>query len=83
MEFRRRNDLSQLLHVGGLDVDNVEALILDVEIPEVDSEVIATDEGLSIAVHRDTVNVVGMRVRIRLAGYGGDNSVVMGEARKL
>ena len=44
------NDLSQFLHVGRLDIDNIKALVLNVEVPEVDSEVIAADECLTIAV---------------------------------
>ena len=83
MEFCCGDDLCQLLHVGGLDVDNVETLILDVEVPKIDSKIVATNERLSIAVYRNAVDVVGMRVRIGLAGYGGDNRVVVSETRKL
>ena len=40
--------LSELLHVGGLDVDDVERRVTDAEIPEVDSEIVGRDEGLAI-----------------------------------
>ena len=33
MKFRGGNDLSQLLHVCGFDVHNIEALVLNIEIP--------------------------------------------------
>lgn len=37
MEFGSSNDFSELFHVGWLDIDNVEALVLDVEIPKIDA----------------------------------------------
>jgi hypothetical protein len=40
MEFCSSDDLSQLFHVRRLDVDDVEALILDVEVPQVYSQVV-------------------------------------------
>lgn len=40
MEFSCRDDLRELLHVRWLDVDNIEALVLDIEVPEVDSQVV-------------------------------------------
>ena len=39
-----------------------EALIADLEVPEVDSKVIRRDERLRVAVHGDRVDVVGMCV---------------------
>lgn len=50
VEFCSRDDFGQLFHVCRLDVHDVEALILDVEVPEVDSEIIAADKCLTIAV---------------------------------
>lgn len=50
VKFSGGDNLCQLLHIGGLDVNDVEALVLNVEVPEVDPEVITTDKGLSIAV---------------------------------
>lgn len=77
MKFSSCDDLRKLLHVGRLDIDNVEALVLDVEVPKVDSQIIATDERLSIAIDRYAVDVVGMCVRIRLSRYCSNNCVVV------
>ena len=83
MEFRSRDDLCKLFHVGRLDINNVEALVLDVEVPEVDSQIVATNECLSIAVDRYAVDVVGVCVRIRLSWYCSNNCVVVCEPWKL
>lgn len=37
VEFGGGDDLCEFLHVCGLDVDNVETLVLNVEVPKVDS----------------------------------------------
>jgi hypothetical protein len=78
-----RDDLCQLLHVRRLDVDNVEALVLDVEMPQVDPKVVATDKGFPVAVDRNAVDVVRVGVGIRLSGNRGDDRVVVGQARQL
>jgi hypothetical protein len=44
------DDLSELFHVRWFDIDNIEALVLNVEIPEVDSEIVGTDKGLAITI---------------------------------
>lgn len=41
VEFGGRDDFRQLLHVCGLDIDNVKTLVLDVQIPQVDPEIVA------------------------------------------
>ena len=83
MELRGRNNLSQLLHVCGFDVDYVEALVLDVEVPEVDPQIIAANERFAIAVDRYAVDMVGMRVCIRLTRYCGNDGVVVCESWQL
>lgn len=82
MEFCGSDDLRKLLHIRRLDIHNIEALILDVQIPEVYTQIIATDERLPIAVDRDTVDVVSMSIGISPPRYGGDYCVVMCEAGK-
>ena len=77
------DDLRQLLHICRLDINDIEALVLDVEVPKVDPQVIATDESFPIAVDRYTVNMVGVCVRIRSARYSCDNSIMVCHARKL
>jgi hypothetical protein len=42
------DDLGELLHVGGFDVDDVERCVTDAEIPEIDPEIVGGDEGLAI-----------------------------------
>jgi hypothetical protein len=50
MKLGSCDDLGQLLHVCRLDVNNVEALILNVEVPQVNPEIITADEGLAITI---------------------------------
>ena len=80
MKFCSGDDFGEFLHVCRLDVDNVEALILNVEVPQVYSKIIATDEGLAVAVDGDTVNVICMCVCIRPPRHGSDDGIVVGEA---
>lgn len=80
MEFSSCNDFSQFFHVGWLDIDNVETLVLNVEIPEIYSQVITADESLPITIHGDAVDMVRVCVGICSAGYGGNDSVMVGEA---
>lgn len=81
MELCRGNDLGQFFHICWLDVDYVEALVLDIKIPKVDSKIVATDEGFAVAVYRDAVDVVRMCIRIRPPRNGSDDCVVVGHAR--
>ena len=83
MKFGCRDDFSELFHIRWLDVDDVETLILDVEIPQIDAEVIATYEGLPIAVDGYAVYVVGMSVCVISARDSGDDGVVVGQAGQL
>lgn len=50
VKLRRGYNLCKLLHVGGLDINDVKTLVLDVQVPKVDSQIITTDERLAIAV---------------------------------
>lgn len=83
MKLRGGNNLSQLLHIRRLDIDDVEALVLNVQVPEVYPQIIGRDKRLPIAVHRDAVDVVGVRVGVRSAWHGGNNRIVMRKAWKL
>lgn len=83
VELRGRDNFSELLHVCWLDVNNVEALILDVEVPQVYPQVVRADEGLAIAVHRYAVDVVGMCVGVDSSRDSGDNGVMMCHPREL
>lgn len=83
MELGSRDDLGELLHVCRLDVDNIEALVLDVQVPQINSQVIAADKRLSVAVYRDAVDVIGVSIGVGSARHGSDDGVVMCEARQL
>lgn len=77
------NDLGKFLHVGRLDIHNVEALVLDVEVPQIDPEIVTADEGLAITVHGDAIDMVRVGVRIRSPWDGGNDGVVVCQARHL
>jgi hypothetical protein len=83
VELGSCDDLGKFLHVGRLDIHNVEALVLDVEVPQVDSEIITADEGLAITVHGDAIDMIRVGVRIRSPWDGGNNSVVVCQTRHL
>lgn len=83
MELSGSDDFGEFFHVRRLDVDDVEALILDVKVPEIDAEVVAADEGLSVAIDGDAVDVVGVGVGVRSPRDSGDNSVVVCKAGQL
>lgn len=75
------DDLGQLFHVRGLNVHDVEALVLDIQVPQVNTKVVAADECLSVAVNGYAVDVVGVGVGIGLPRHSCDYGVVVGEAR--
>ena len=51
VEFSCCDDLGELLHVGRLDVYNVETLVLNVEIPQVYAKIVAADECFAVTVY--------------------------------
>ena len=83
MKFGRGDDLGKLLHVSWLDVDDVEALVLDIQIPEVDSKIVTADKGLAIAVHGDAIYMVGVGIGVCSPRDGGHNGIVMCQPREL
>src|ERR1700760_3401066 len=82
MKFRRCDDLCQLLHVRGLDIDDVEALILDIEIPKIYPQVVGGDESLAIAVDGYAVDVISVSVRVDTARNGSNDGIVVGHSRE-
>lgn len=62
MELGRRYDLRQLLHVRWLDVDDVEALIGDLQVPEIYSEIVGGEIRFLVRVHRNRVYVISVCV---------------------
>lgn len=83
MKFGRSDDLGELLHVRRLDVDNVEALILDVQVPEIYAQIVATDECLPVAVDGYAIDVIRVSVGVGSSRDRGHNSIVMGETGEL
>lgn len=77
------DDLGEFLHIRWLDVYNIEALVLYVEVPEIDAQVITADEGLAITVHRDAVDVVRMSICIRSPWNRCNDRVVVCETGQL
>jgi hypothetical protein len=77
------NDLGKFLHVGRLDIHNVEALVLDVEVPQVDPEIVTADEGLAITVHGDAIDMIRVGVGIRSPWDGGNDGIMVCQARHL
>lgn len=82
VEFGGSDHLGQLLHVRGFDVDNVEALILNVQVPQVYSQVIAAEECLSVAVDGYAIDVISMSVGVGATRDCGNDSVMMSKAWK-
>lgn len=83
MEFGSRNDLGQLLHVSGLDVNDVETLVLDVQIPEVYAKIVTAYESLAVAVDGDAVDVISMGICIGPARDGSHDSIVVRQPGQL
>lgn len=83
MKLGGRDDFSELFHIRWLDVDDVETLILDVEVPQIDAEVVTTYERLPIAIDGYAVYVVGMSVCIISARNSGDDGVVVSQPGQL
>lgn len=81
MELCCCDDLSQLLHIRRLDVDDVEALILNVEIPKIDPKVITGDECFAVRIYGYAVDMIGMRIGVCSSWDSGHYSIMVGKAR--
>jgi len=80
MELSGGDNFGELFHVCWLNINNVEALVLDVEIPQVDPQVVTADKRFTIAVDRYAVDVIGVRICVGLPGYGCNYGIVVSEA---
>lgn len=58
---------------------HTEALIANVEVPEVDAQVVCRNVSFAIRVDRDRVDVVSMGIGVDFAWHGGDNSIVVSQ----
>lgn len=83
MELGRGNDFGELFHIRGLDIHNVEALVLNIEVPQVHTEIITADKGFTITVHGDTIYMVRMRVGVCSPRDSGDHGVMVCQTRQL
>jgi hypothetical protein len=84
VEFSSGNDLCEFLHVDRLDIDNVcmsaysqawtkkltEALITDIEIPQVDPQIIGRDISLLIGIDRYRIDMICVSIGIYFSRYG-------------
>ena len=80
MKFCSSYDFGQLFHISWLNINNVEALILDIQVPEIYSQVVTADKCLSITVYRDAVDMVCVRIGIGSTRNCRYNCIVMCEA---
>jgi hypothetical protein len=78
VEFSSGDDLCEFLHVYRLDIDNVwpsasstcgkrqltEALITNVEVPQVDSQIIGRDISLLIGIDRYRIDMICVSIGI-------------------
>mmetsp|Transcript_51447 Transcript_51447/g.129077 ORF Transcript_51447/g.129077 Transcript_51447/m.129077 type:complete len:219 (-) Transcript_51447:624-1280(-) len=62
VELGGRDYLRQLLHVCGLDVHNIEALVVDGQVPQVDAQIVRRDVCFPVRVQRHGINVVCVSV---------------------
>lgn len=83
VELCSRDNFGQLLHVCRLDVNNVEALVLNVQIPQVYPQVVTANKCLSVTVHGYAVDMVGVCVGVCLPGNSRNDGIMMCEPRHL
>ena len=83
MELGCRDDLRQLLHVRRLDVDNIKALVLDIQVPQINPQIVTANKRLPVGVYRYAVDVIGMGVGVGSTRNGGDNGIMMRHAGEL
>lgn len=81
MKLGSGNNFSEFLHVCRLDIDDVEALVLDIEIPEVDAKIVTADECLAIAVDRNAIDVISVGIGISTTRNRSHDGIVMGHSR--
>mmetsp|Transcript_4104 Transcript_4104/g.14695 ORF Transcript_4104/g.14695 Transcript_4104/m.14695 type:complete len:419 (+) Transcript_4104:662-1918(+) len=81
VELRARDHLGQFLHVGWLDVHDVEAA-LGGQVPQVYSEIIRREVRLVVAVHGDGVDIVGVGVGVDAPAARGKLAVRADEPRE-
>lgn len=67
--------LRQLLHVRRLDVDDVEALIVAFQTPQIQAQIVGGEEGLSVAVDRDAVDMISVRVAVDATRHSGHDGI--------
>lgn len=81
VEFGGSDDFGQFFHICRFNVNDVEGLVLDVEIPQIDPEIVAADESFTVAVDRDAVDVIRMSICISSSRNSGDDCIMMGHPR--
>jgi len=70
VEFRGGDHFGQVLHVSRLDVDDVEAGVATLQVPQVDAQVVCTNVRLAV-LHRGQDFMCGFIIRgVRIEGLG-------------
>jgi len=83
VELSRGDDFGQFLHICRLYINDVEALVLDIEIPQIDPEIVTADEGFAIAIDRNAVDVISMGICEGSSRNSGYNRIMMGHPWEL
>jgi hypothetical protein len=83
VEFGRCDYLGEFLHVRRLDVHNVEALVLNVEIPQVHSEVITADKGFAITVNGDAIYMIRVGIGVCSPWNSSNHGIMVCQTRQL
>jgi len=83
MELGSCYNFCELFHVCWLDINNVEALILNVQVPEIDSKIVTANESLSVTIDGYAINVISVRICVRLARYSGNDSIMVSQSWEL
>lgn len=83
MELGCSYNFCELFHVGRLNINYVKALVLDIEVPEVNTEIVTANKSLSITVYRNAVDMIGMSIGVSAPGYSGDNCIMVRKSWEL
>ena len=59
-----------------------EALIADIEVPQIDAEVVTGDVCFTIRVDGNRINVIRMRILVDFPGYCSNNAILYLHSRK-
>ena len=82
VKFCSSDDFCKFFHICWLDIDDVEALILDIKVPKIDAQVVTTNESLAIAIDRNAVDMICVSVCVRSPRHGSNDSIMVRKSGK-